>query len=61
MGHGPEIWAGVALFDAARAGEVLRTFRDTMNDAPDPLSLACAFITAPDDDGCPPSCAAGRR
>ena len=46
----PEIWAGVALFDAARAHEVLRTFRDTMNDAPDELSLACAFITAPDDD-----------
>jgi FAD/FMN-containing dehydrogenase len=50
---GPEIWAGVALFDAARAHEVLRTFRDTMNDAPDPLSLACAFITAPDDDEVP--------
>jgi FAD/FMN-containing dehydrogenase len=49
----PEIWAGVALFDAARAREVLRTFRDTMNDAPDPLSLACAFITAPDDDDVP--------
>jgi FAD/FMN-containing dehydrogenase len=49
----PEIWAGVALFDAARAREVLRTFRDTMNDAPDPLSLACAFITAPDDDEVP--------
>jgi len=49
----PEIWAGVALFDAARAHEVLRTFRDTMNDAPDPLSLACAFITAPDDDEVP--------
>jgi len=45
----PEIWAGVALFEAASAHDVLRTFRDTMNDAPDPLSLACAFITAPDD------------
>jgi FAD/FMN-containing dehydrogenase len=50
---GPEVWAGVALFDAARAHEVLQTFRDTMNDAPDPLSLACAFITAPDDDEVP--------
>jgi FAD/FMN-containing dehydrogenase len=49
----PEVWAGVALFDAARAHEVLRMFRDTMNDAPDPLSLACAFITAPDDDEVP--------
>src|SRR5919202_1780527 len=47
---GPEVWGGLALFDAVRAHEVLRTFRDTMNAAPDPLSLACAFITAPDDD-----------
>ena len=49
----PEVWAGVALFDAARAYEVLRTFRDMMNEAPDPLSLACAFITAPEDDEVP--------
>lgn len=47
---GPEIFAGVALFGAERASEVVRTFRDVMNDAPDELSLACAFITAPDDD-----------
>jgi FAD/FMN-containing dehydrogenase len=57
---GPEIWAGVALFDAARAHEVLRTFRDTMNDAPEPLSLACAFITAPDDDDEVPAQLRGR-
>ncbi len=57
---GPEVWAGVALFDAARAHEVLRTFRDTMNDAPDPLSLACAFITAPDDDAEVPTELRGR-
>jgi FAD/FMN-containing dehydrogenase len=50
---GPEVWAGVALFDAARARQVLQTFRDTMNDAPDSLSLACALITAPDDDDVP--------
>jgi FAD/FMN-containing dehydrogenase len=47
---GPDVWAGMALFDAARAHEVLRTFRDTMNDAPDELSIACAFITVPDDE-----------
>src|SRR5215208_5334550 len=29
---GPEVWGGVALFDVARAHEVLQTFRDTMND-----------------------------
>ncbi len=47
---GPEVFAGVALFAAERAGEVVRAFRDLMNDAPDELSLACAFITAPDED-----------
>jgi FAD/FMN-containing dehydrogenase len=47
---GPQVWAGVALFGVDRAHEVLRTFRDTMNDAPEPLSLACAFITAPEDE-----------
>ena len=46
----PEVWGGVAVFDVSRADEVVRTFRDLMNDAPDELSLACAFITAPDDD-----------
>jgi FAD/FMN-containing dehydrogenase len=50
---GPEVCGGVAVFDAARAHEVVRTFRDTMNDAPVQLSLACAFITAPDDDEVP--------
>jgi FAD/FMN-containing dehydrogenase len=47
---GPEVWGGVALFDAARAHEVVQAFRDIMSSAPDELSLACAFITAPDDD-----------
>jgi FAD/FMN-containing dehydrogenase len=47
---GPEVWGGVAVFDVSRAHEVVRTFRDLMNDAPDELSLACAFFTAPDDD-----------
>jgi FAD/FMN-containing dehydrogenase len=46
----PEIYAGVALFAADRATEVLRVYRDVMNHAPEELSLACAFITAPDDD-----------
>ena len=57
---GPEVWAGVALFPAARAHEVLRRFRDTMNGAADELSLACAFITAPDDDDDVPSELRGR-
>jgi FAD/FMN-containing dehydrogenase len=50
---GPEVWGGVALFGAARGHEVVRTFRDIMSSAPDQLSLACAFITAPDDDEVP--------
>ena len=47
---GPEVFGGVALFGAPRGHEVLRAFRDVMNEAPDELSLACAFITAPEDD-----------
>ena len=50
---GPEVFAGVALFGAHRAGEVMCAFRDVMNDAPDDLSLACAFITAPEEDDVP--------
>jgi hypothetical protein len=40
----------VALFAVDRARELVRAFRDLMNGAPDELSLACAFITAPADD-----------
>jgi FAD/FMN-containing dehydrogenase len=47
---GPEVHGGVALFAIDRAREVVHAFRDLMNGAPDELSLACAFITAPDDD-----------
>jgi FAD/FMN-containing dehydrogenase len=57
---GPEVFAGVALFRAERAHEVVRTFRDVMNDAPEELSLACAFITAPDDDDDVPADLRGR-
>lgn len=57
---GPEVFAGLALFGADRAHEVLRAFRDVMNDAADELSLACAFITAPDDDDDVPDALKGR-
>ncbi len=50
---GPEVYAGVALFAADRATEIVRAYRDIMNAAPDELSLACAFITAPEDDDVP--------
>ena len=46
----PEVFAGLALFARERAHEVLRAYRDLMNGAPDELSLAFAFFTAPDDD-----------
>jgi len=52
---GPEVFAGLALFDADRAHEVVRTFRDVMNEAPEELSLACAFFTAPEEDDVPAS------
>ncbi len=48
-----QVWAGLALFGADRAREVVRTFRDLMNAAPDELSLACAFVTAPEEDDVP--------
>lgn len=57
---GPEVFAGLALFPAARAGEVVRAFRDVMNRAPDELSLACAFVTAPADDADVPDHLRGR-
>jgi FAD/FMN-containing dehydrogenase len=57
---GPEVFAGVVLFDVARAHEVVRTFRDVMNDAPDELSLACAFFTAPERDDDVPAGLRGR-
>jgi FAD/FMN-containing dehydrogenase len=50
---GPEVHAGVAVFAIERAHEVVRAFRDLMNEAPDELSLACAFITAPDEPDIP--------
>src|SRR5918997_348930 len=50
---GSEVFGGVALFAAHRAHQVLRSFREVMNRAADELSLACAFITAPDEDDVP--------
>jgi FAD/FMN-containing dehydrogenase len=47
---GPEVYGGLALFRRERAHEVLRAYRDLMNNAPDELSLAFDLTTAPDDD-----------
>lgn len=57
---GPEVWGGLALFGAERTREVMRTFRDVMNDAPDELALIVACITAPDDDDDVPTHLRGR-
>ena len=50
---GPEVIGGVALFGADRGHDVMHTFRDLMIDAPDELSIACAFVTAPDEEEIP--------
>jgi FAD/FMN-containing dehydrogenase len=38
---------GMALYPAARAGAILRFFREVTERAPDELTLLCAFISAP--------------
>ena len=47
---GPEVRGGLALFGADRTHQVMQTFRDVMNDAPDELSLIVACITAREGD-----------
>ena len=41
------------LHPAERGRELLRLFRDVMHDAPDELSLAFVYLTAPDEDAIP--------
>jgi FAD/FMN-containing dehydrogenase len=48
-----QVHAGLALFGIDRAAEVLRTYRDLMNGAPDELSLAYGILTAPEEDEVP--------
>jgi FAD/FMN-containing dehydrogenase len=50
---GPEVLAGLLLHPAERGRELLTLFRDVMNDAPEELGLAFAYITAPDEPGVP--------
>jgi FAD/FMN-containing dehydrogenase len=50
---GPEVLGGLMLYPAARAAEVLRRWRDLMDDAPDGLSLAVFFTTGPDEEDVP--------
>jgi FAD/FMN-containing dehydrogenase len=44
---GPIVLAGMALWPAERASDVLRAWRDYVDVAPDELSTACAILTAP--------------
>jgi FAD/FMN-containing dehydrogenase len=50
---GPDVLAGLVLHPRDRARELLRLFRDAMIEAPDEVSLAFVFLTAPDEDGIP--------
>jgi FAD/FMN-containing dehydrogenase len=44
---GPTVLAGLALWPLERAPDVLRGWRDYVDDAPDELSSACVIVTAP--------------
>jgi FAD/FMN-containing dehydrogenase len=44
---GPTVLAGLALWPLHRAREVVRAWRDYVDEAPDELSTACVVVTAP--------------
>jgi FAD/FMN-containing dehydrogenase len=48
-----EVFAGLALYPAARGRELLALYRDTMRDAPEGLSLAFVYLTAPAEEDIP--------
>jgi FAD/FMN-containing dehydrogenase len=50
---GPEVLAGMVVHPAERGRELLRLYRDTMIDAPEALSLAFMWMTAPADPEIP--------
>ena len=50
---GPEVMAGLVVHPAERGRELLRVYRDVMRDAPDELSLAFGYLTAPAEEGIP--------
>jgi FAD/FMN-containing dehydrogenase len=51
---GPTVLAGLALWPLDRAREVMRGWRDVVDDAPDKLSTACVVLTAPPEEFVPP-------
>jgi len=50
---GPIVMAGLALWPSARGHEVMRAWRDIADAAPDELSTAAVFITAPPEEFVP--------
>ena len=52
---GPEVFGGLAVWPADRGPKLLSRFRDTMRDAPEGLSLAFIYATAPAEDDIPPA------
>jgi len=50
---GPIVLAGLALWPIDRAGDVMRAWRDYVDNAPDELSTGCAILTAPPADFVP--------
>ena len=48
-----EVLAGLALYPAERGRELLALYRDVMNDAPEELSLAFVYLTAPAEPDIP--------
>jgi FAD/FMN-containing dehydrogenase len=50
---GPIVLAGLAMWPLDRADEVLRSWRDYVDDAPDELSTAAVIVTAPPEEFVP--------
>lgn len=50
---GPTVLAGLVMHPGERMDELLRLFRDTMEDAPEELDLAFLQLTGPDEDFVP--------
>jgi FAD/FMN-containing dehydrogenase len=50
---GPTVFAGLAAWPVERAGEVIRSWRDTVDNAPDEVSTAVAILTGPPEDFVP--------
>ena len=51
---GPIVLAGLAMFPVDRAPDVLRSWRDWADAAPDEVSTGCVVVTAPPEEFVPP-------